>query len=242
MDIQRVFIDWCNQHLATANGAFEFYHQDIFNGGYNPTGKIQASEYKFPFEDASFDAIILYSVFTHMVWDDARNYLREIARLLKPGGRCYSTWFLMTQDAEIEYLLPSVKEGQVGYGFPYCVNTLEKAGLRIDGFQLGKWNGAKSAIWQDLLWLRRAKEVPNRFPWQLPIIREADNPLSASGTLENLDPISSSLTLADTDGSTLKVAFSRQTRVQAHGKLGRLSDLRAGQQARVQYVETQGST
>jgi SAM-dependent methyltransferase len=39
MDIQRPFMDWCNEHLALVNGASKFYHQDIYNGGYNPTGR-----------------------------------------------------------------------------------------------------------------------------------------------------------------------------------------------------------
>ena len=96
MDIQKPFIEWCNEHLGGANGAFEFHHQDIYNGSYNLEGETKASEYRFPFEDGSFDAVILYSVFTHLLPEDAANYMREIARLLKPGGRCYSTWYLLT--------------------------------------------------------------------------------------------------------------------------------------------------
>ena len=59
MDIQKSFIDWCNENLASENSAFEFHHQDIFNGGYNPEGTTLASEYRFPFGDGSFDAIVL---------------------------------------------------------------------------------------------------------------------------------------------------------------------------------------
>lgn len=118
MDIQRSFIDWCTEHISSASGAFKFHHQDIYNGGYNPEGNVRASEYCFPFEDESFDAIILYSVFTHLLPGDADNYMREISRLLKPGGRVYSTWYLLTQDAKVEYLMLASRKGRSDTGSP----------------------------------------------------------------------------------------------------------------------------
>ncbi|MGI9048078.1 MAG: methyltransferase domain-containing protein [Rubrobacteraceae bacterium] len=237
MDIQRPFIEWCNEHLGGANGAFEFYHQDIYNGGYNPGGKIRASEYRFPFEDGSFDAIILYSVFTHLLPEDAGNYMREVARLLKPGGRCYSTWYLLTRNAEVKYLLPNIREGQVGYGFPHLVETLEENGLGIEGYRLGRGNGGEGEIWQDLLWLRKAGEVPRRFPKEEPEIREPVDPSNFSGAVQTLDPVTDSLTVSRGDGSRLTVRFSGRTEVRAHGDPGERSDLRRGQRAHVIYVE-----
>lgn len=232
MDIQKPFIDWCNANIAPANEAFEFQHQDIFNGGYNPTGKTKASEYRFPFEDGSFDAIILYSVFTHLLPEDADNYRREIARLLKPGGRCYSTWYLLTPDVEVEYIMPNIKEGQVGYGFPHLTEVLERCGLRVADYQLGKGNGGDSDIWQDLLWLRRSAEVPTRFAPEDPAPPQGDQS-TFSGTLKTLDPVANTLTIAGEGGSSLTARFTRRTEVRAHGEPGRLFDLRMGQKAHV---------
>lgn len=241
MDIQRPFIDWCTEHLSQVNERLEFYHQDVYNGAYNPEGKVKTSEYRFPFEDASFDAIILYSVFTHLLPQDAQNYLQEIARLLKPGGQCFSSWFLMMPDVEVEYLLPNAREGQVGYGFPRCLEVLEEAGLRVDGFKLGRWNGGESEFWQDLLWLRRSEEVPKRLPSaEPPTTRETmgeDNESTFSGALERIDPVLGSLTVTDSRNSRTAFGFSRRTRIQAHGKPGTLSDLRVGQRAHVFYTE-----
>ena len=241
MDIQRPFINWCKEHLSQTNERLEFYHQDIYNGAYNLEGKVDASEYLFPFEDASFDAIILYSVFTHLLPQDAQNYLGEIARLLKPGGHCFSSWFLMTTDVGVEYLLPNAREGQVGYGFPHCIEVLEEAGLRVDGFKLGRWNGGESEFWQDLLWLRKAEEISQRFPstessTTSEMMGEGSESIF-SGTLERIDSISGSLTVSD--GTSLQTAFgfSQRTRVQAHGKPGTLSDLRIGQRAHIFYAE-----
>ena len=241
MDIQESFIDWCNEHLAPANGTFEFHHQDIYNGGYNPSGSIRASEYRFPFEDQSFDAIILYSVFTHLLPADADNYLREVARLLKPGGYCYSTWYLLTPDVEVEYLMPNIKEGQVGYGFPHCATVLERAGLRVEDFRLGRGNGAESEIWQDLLWLRRADEIDGVSLPGEPEVSGAGEQSSFSGVIQSLDPITNSLTIAGAGEDLQTVNFSRKTDVQAHGESGRLSDLRVGQQAHVLYETSPSS-
>lgn len=239
MEIQRRFVDWCNANIAPANPAFEFYHQDIYNGGYNPEGKVSASEYRFPFEDGSFDAIILYSVFTHLLPEDAANYLREISRLLKPGGYCYSTWYLMTPDVDVRYLLPNAKEGQVGFGFPKCIEIIERAGLRAAGFQPGRWNGARTDIWQDLLWLRRSEDVPEPLlPAKVPEPGGTEDELLVSGTLESLDPASSTLTVLGDDGLRTEVAFSRETPVRVHGAPGALSALRPGQRVRAHYAET----
>lgn len=238
MDIQKPFIDWCTEHLSPANERLEFYHQDIFNGAYNPGGTYKASEYRFPFEDESFDVIILYSVFTHLLPEDAENYLREVARLLKPGGYCYSTWFLMTRDAEVEYLLPNIREGQVGYGFIRCVDVLESAGLRIDGSQLGKWNGAESGIWQDLLWLRRAADVPTPFQLEDPIeVHETEDHSTISGTLERLDPISHCFTMVSENGSRLTINFSRRVAILAHGRPSKLTALKVGQRIKAGCLE-----
>lgn len=241
MDIQRSFIDWCNEHISSASGAFKFHHQDIYNGGYNPEGNVRASEYRFPFEDESFDAVILYSVFTHLLPGDADNYMREISRLLKPGGRVYSTWYLLTPDAEVEYLMPSLKEGQVGYGFPHLAGLLESYGLRVSGYRLGRGNGGESEIWQDLLWLRRADEIDRDFPLKEP--RVAGNPgehATFSGVLRTVDPVANAITVSGTGGAELVAGISRETGVQAHGAPGRLAALRAGQQAHVSHAQAPG--
>ena len=73
-----------------------FAHADIANALYNPGGSVRASDYRFPYEDASFDFAFAISVFTHLVQDDAANYIAEAARVLASGGRllspgCWST-------------------------------------------------------------------------------------------------------------------------------------------------------
>lgn len=74
---------------------FRFQHADIYNKEYNPHGTLQASGYRFPYADESFTFVFLTSVFTHMLPPDVRHYLDEIQRVLRPGGRCLVTWFLI---------------------------------------------------------------------------------------------------------------------------------------------------
>lgn len=39
-------------------------------------------------------------MFTHLSPADRDNYLREIRRVLRPGGRCFATFFLLDVEAE----------------------------------------------------------------------------------------------------------------------------------------------
>jgi SAM-dependent methyltransferase len=66
---------------------------------YNPKGKYQPSEFRFPYEDASFDFAFATSLFTHMFPSDVKHYLHEITRVLKPGGRCFCTYFLLNEES-----------------------------------------------------------------------------------------------------------------------------------------------
>jgi ubiquinone/menaquinone biosynthesis C-methylase UbiE len=51
-----------------------------------------------PYCDGEFDLVFLCSVFTHMMPAGVTNYSHEIARVLKPGGRCVVTYFLLNDD------------------------------------------------------------------------------------------------------------------------------------------------
>ena len=99
-DIVRAGIDWCAERITTRFPNFHFRHADIYNKTYNPKGTTQARDFRFPYADETFDVVVLTSVFTHMLPPDLENYLREIARVLKAGGRCLITFFLLNQESE----------------------------------------------------------------------------------------------------------------------------------------------
>ena len=127
LDIDRISIESCARNRAFQDKDFEFRWMDINSAQYNPTGIVNASEFVFPYDDASADVVFLTSVFTHMLPADVENYIREISRVLRPGGRLLFTAFLMdhgTDGASISFPFvfgscrihqQSVPERAVGY-------------------------------------------------------------------------------------------------------------------------------
>lgn len=99
MDIVEKSINWCQKTYKSLHPNFKFHYADIYNKEYNPDGKQLASKYRFPFADASFDFVFLTSVVTHMLPQDTQHYLEETSRVLKPGGRCLITWFLLNDES-----------------------------------------------------------------------------------------------------------------------------------------------
>jgi ubiquinone/menaquinone biosynthesis C-methylase UbiE len=124
-DIVEKGIDWCQNRITPKFQNFHFLHSNVYNKHYNPKGIIQAREFKFPFEDKFFDFIYLTSVFTHMLPLDFENYLSEISRVLKTGGRCLITFFILNPQSE-----QLIREGQSTLNFqftiqPGCKTTTE---------------------------------------------------------------------------------------------------------------------
>jgi SAM-dependent methyltransferase len=69
-DIVKSGIDWCQSHISPRFNNFHFQHSDVYNSHYNPTGKVRAQNFRFPFNEESFDFVFLTSVFTHMLPSD----------------------------------------------------------------------------------------------------------------------------------------------------------------------------
>jgi SAM-dependent methyltransferase len=99
IDINKKGIAWCREKISKQFPHFQFQQIDIYNKFYNPLGRILPSDYTFPFDDNSFDFIMLGSVFTHMFPEDAAHYLSEVRRVLRKGGRCLVTYFLLTEES-----------------------------------------------------------------------------------------------------------------------------------------------
>ncbi len=116
IEIVESAIDWCNNEYSKYPN-FHFIHANVFNEHYNKSGAVKANNYKFPFEDDTFDVVFLTSVFTHMFPDDVTNYLSEIYRCLKPNGRCLITFFLLNNESK-----NSIRDGTTNFSFRYSVN------------------------------------------------------------------------------------------------------------------------
>jgi len=134
IDNVKVTIDYCQKNISSRFSNFNFIYADIFNQFYNPKGKYEASNYKFPFEDQFFDFVYLTSVFTHLILEDLKNYLHEVSRVLKSGGRSYITFFLLNQKT-----LKQIESGLSKRNFKYQFNgfrsDVEKVPERVLAYE-----------------------------------------------------------------------------------------------------------
>lgn len=110
-DIVSKWIDWARSEITPRFGNFRFSMVNVRNDHYNPTGSISPSELKFPHPDGSFDFALATSLFTHLREAAARRYVEQIGRVLRPGGRCLSTRFLL--DDEARQLIAAKKTSHV---------------------------------------------------------------------------------------------------------------------------------
>jgi ubiquinone/menaquinone biosynthesis C-methylase UbiE len=99
LDIVPAGIAWCVEHITARYPHFRFRSANLYNRAYRPRGRARASEFTFPYANATFDCVLLASVFTHMMPAELERYLGEIARVLKPNGRCLVTYFLLNQES-----------------------------------------------------------------------------------------------------------------------------------------------
>ncbi|MFN8202114.1 MAG: class I SAM-dependent methyltransferase [Solirubrobacteraceae bacterium] len=85
-DVHQPSIEWCRRHVQTRDERFEFAHVDIENPLYHPDSGSDPAHYRFPYDAERFDFVIATSLFTHMFRAETAHYLREFARVLRPGG------------------------------------------------------------------------------------------------------------------------------------------------------------
>ncbi|CAN5229543.1 class I SAM-dependent methyltransferase [soil metagenome] len=115
-DIVPTGVDWCQQNITPRFPNFHFQLADVWNEFYHPAGHYRARAYRFPFASGTFDFAYLTSVFTHMLPRDLERYLGEVARVLKPGGRCLITFFLHSPD-----VAANIRDGSCQFKLPYRV-------------------------------------------------------------------------------------------------------------------------
>jgi SAM-dependent methyltransferase len=91
-------IEWCREQYQRFPN-FRFQHADVYNKHYNQGGKVGPERFRFPYADNRFDVVVLTSVFTHLLPEGMSHYLGEVARVLKHGGRCFVTYFLLNAES-----------------------------------------------------------------------------------------------------------------------------------------------
>ncbi|MBW4576928.1 MAG: class I SAM-dependent methyltransferase [Aphanothece sp. CMT-3BRIN-NPC111] len=172
IDIVADGIKWCQKKITPTYPNCKFQLIDVYNKEYNPTGKYKASEYKFPYDNNSFDFIFLTSVFTHMLPQDMENYFSEIARTLKQDGRCLITFFLLNNESldlinknlspllQFQYEMDGcrtadkdIPERAIAFDEKYVRSIYGKYGVNIvEPIRYGSWCGRENFLsYQDII-------------------------------------------------------------------------------------------
>lgn len=169
-DIMQEGIDWCNNNIASRRDNFHFEKVDLYNPLYNKKGALDSTDFDFPYADDQFDLVILTSVFTHLMPEEIEHYLSEIARVLKPGGECLITYFLLDDVAlkhlengksqmDFEYkknryrlMSEKVPTANVAFDLDYIEGLYKKNGFKSPSIYYGWWRGIdKEFDFQDMV-------------------------------------------------------------------------------------------
>lgn len=160
LDTSEDAIRSCDKWIGAKLPEFTFIWADVFNTHYNADADALAAQYRFPLEDESFDFVFSNSLFTHLLPDDARNYLHEIGRVLKPGGLTLNSIFLLNAESlamldnggspqHVPHTLDEVArvkdldqpEAWIAFDENFIRDTHAQAGLGIEEVRYGPWSG-----------------------------------------------------------------------------------------------------
>ena len=120
-DISRESIDWAQREISARYKNFAFSHFDLNHSLYNSEGEESLNSFTLPYSEKSFDFIFLTSVFTHLSGEEIKFYLKEIERVLKNGGICLMTAFI------IEEGVPDIFKYEWGEGYTKTPETPKSA-------------------------------------------------------------------------------------------------------------------
>lgn len=155
MDTDGELINWCDKNVKLNNGFF-----------------IHLNGKHIPGLEETVDVVLCKSLFTHLLIQETKGYLEEIKRLLRPGGHCLSTWFLIRENdtipqgrytfkhasvnGHVYYERPSNRRLAVAYEEYLLLNLLKRLDFSIKVWY-GSWHGTGGGLsFQDIIVLRKA--------------------------------------------------------------------------------------
>lgn len=174
VDIVASAIAWNTDAITSVYPNFTFAHLDVQNDLYNPGGRVASDAVGLPVASESCDLVTMTSVFTHLDRAAADAYLREVRRVLRPGGRLLATLFLIDDatraalkaaENRLKFDLdsggpkyaadPEHPLAAVAFDRDYFLGRAASAGLVprkpvVPGF----WSGRASGVYQDLVVLQ----------------------------------------------------------------------------------------
>lgn len=166
-DVHAPSIRWCRRRYRNeARARFELAPVASPYGA--ATGPAPSS-YRFPAGDGEVDLVLAKSLFTHLLETDARHYLGETRRVLRPGRPAVVTAFLFESVAAVERSFPheapnggrggarirsrARPEAAVAWPKDVFVRMIEDAGLHVQWHSQGFYPGRPTLDAQDVLLL-----------------------------------------------------------------------------------------
>lgn len=189
LDISPEVIAWLNKNYAPRLPGFRFDLLDVYNERYRPTGSVGPEQVRFPYEDEQFDVACAFEVFMHVSLEGIRNYLIEMARVLRPGGLALVTFVAVYPDVPLASDTKYVQVGEgiftsrpkrtsvgMAYDIDLVRSALTDAGLDEVGMVIGRMHTPLDRrpgfvpgielppIWHpcDVLAARKGASVPHR--------------------------------------------------------------------------------
>ncbi len=152
-DVVKKGVNWCTERISHRFPNFQFQYISLENDLYRSDGG-SATNFRFPYPDASFDFAVANSVFTHMLPDEVDNYLKELRRVLRPDGVAYLTFFVFDEKTawptgfdfpygygHYRLMDEVVKSANVAFEEAHLRSMVSKNGLKLRNIHYGFWRG-----------------------------------------------------------------------------------------------------
>jgi SAM-dependent methyltransferase len=164
LDVSERMVRWAERNLG--NDRFSFRHHDYWNATYNPSGQ---RFLPFAVDDGWADVLLMKSVISHMLPEDAAFYIAETARMLAPGGTALVSAYVYGndddatvddkfpyEDGDYRYARSASPESGIALSWSWLSKAIDEAGLEVE-LRSGSWKRDTHEITthQDLLVLTR---------------------------------------------------------------------------------------
>jgi SAM-dependent methyltransferase len=163
IDINLGGVAWCHENITQRYTNFHFAVVNARNENYghpHEYGRKSFVSAEIPLPTGrTFDFIVAFSLFTHLLWDDVQRYFALISERLKPDGLLVSSWFLIDKEAR-----KGIAEGSALFAFDISgtgpTHLIANSGYSnaIAHDEIGLMDLAASS--------GLAPESVNKFPWR----------------------------------------------------------------------------
>jgi SAM-dependent methyltransferase len=177
-DVDPRAVVWCRRsYREFAN--FSFSYAPVGYVNVRGQAPVRGEAFVFPYPDATFDLAFSMSVYTHLSYPIVDHYIAETSRVLRPGGLCVNTFFVMDEfavdamaagRADRRYVgqgtgiyVADPENANYGIGFsPDLITSLHNAHdlTIIPPLRFGDWSGRNvdSFVYQDVVVARKSPE------------------------------------------------------------------------------------